>query len=342
VVVIHGSSDATVAPINGRQVISQYATTLDLVLGKGTASKYITDVPTSTANFTVPGTGGRQYTVSKYDNTQDKRTLIQFISVNGMGHAWSGGNVSGSYTDPKGPDASQFLVDYFFSFTNGATTSSSTGSTTTSSTTATTSTSATVTTGSSIATSTTTTTSTTSTTTGGTKIAVLTSITGEDGYVGKLLADGYSTTVCKAGDKGMFNSDDYRAILSFATNSIPQNAKVQSAVLKITRQTLSGSLRPLIVDIKSGTFGPSTQLTLSSYNAAATLSDIGRVPIPASDNADSTLSLPANALQYTLGTNGRIQFRLRQDASAATTFAANTLQMYPPRSLEYHVLDSKV
>jgi hypothetical protein len=58
VLVIHGTSDYTVQVVNGRQVVSQFATTLDLVLGKGKALGYITDVPTATTKGQVPN-GGR-------------------------------------------------------------------------------------------------------------------------------------------------------------------------------------------------------------------------------------------------------------------------------------------
>ena len=41
------------------------------------------------------------------------RVVQEQIEVEGLGHAWSGGAAGGSYTDPRGPSASDAIHDFF-------------------------------------------------------------------------------------------------------------------------------------------------------------------------------------------------------------------------------------
>jgi len=105
VLVVHGTSDYTVYPINGKQVTQQYVTTLDYVLGDGDSLGYISIIPTDYTDGQVPG--GRAYRTNNYADVKpgSGKVLVKYIEVTGMGHAWSGGSTAGTYTDPNGPDA---------------------------------------------------------------------------------------------------------------------------------------------------------------------------------------------------------------------------------------------
>ncbi|HSK83855.1 MAG TPA: hypothetical protein VK902_10740, partial [Rubrobacter sp.] len=56
--------------------------------------------------------GGYAYTHATYRDA-GRRAIAERWTVHGLRHAWSGGSSSGTYTDPKGPDASAEMVRFF-------------------------------------------------------------------------------------------------------------------------------------------------------------------------------------------------------------------------------------
>ena len=95
-IVFHGDRDTTVHPVNGDEVATQARA--------GVAHR--TEVDRGTSK------GGMAFTRTIHRNTTDKAVLEQWV-LHGAGHAWSGGSASGSYTDPKGPDASREMMRFF-------------------------------------------------------------------------------------------------------------------------------------------------------------------------------------------------------------------------------------
>ena len=104
-IVFHGDRDTTVHPVNGDEVLAQ---------AKAGAT-HLTEVDRGTS----PGGMGFTRTVHRDDAG---RTMLEQWVLHGAGHAWSGGSAAGSYTDPKGPDASREMMRFFLEHNAGATT----------------------------------------------------------------------------------------------------------------------------------------------------------------------------------------------------------------------------
>jgi poly(hydroxyalkanoate) depolymerase family esterase len=103
-IVFHGDRDTTVHPGNGDQVLAQWAKA-------HSNSMAGTKLRITEQRGQVPA--GHGYTRSLYRDAHD-RTVLERWWVHGAGHAWSGGSAKGSFTDPKGPEASAEMVRFFF------------------------------------------------------------------------------------------------------------------------------------------------------------------------------------------------------------------------------------
>src|SRR3954447_14539282 len=99
-VVIHGTADTTVAPVNAQHVLQQ------------SLSAYRLDIahPSTLSRDQVPG--GHPYTRRRWTDRQGTLTH-ELLTVEGLGHAWSGGAPGASYTDPRGPDATEAIWSFF-------------------------------------------------------------------------------------------------------------------------------------------------------------------------------------------------------------------------------------
>lgn len=98
----HGLADPIVHPVNGEQVITQWAQTHYRIDG---GEDQVDVVPLNVSEGIVKG--GRAYIQQIYKGN------LELWLVNGMHHAWSGGSEKGKYTDPLGPDATSIIWDFF-------------------------------------------------------------------------------------------------------------------------------------------------------------------------------------------------------------------------------------
>ena len=108
-IVFHGTDDMVAVPINGDQVVQQWMQTNYLASGGAYAASL--DEPTAVTPGQTPG--GYSYLVSTWGLPGRDDEVQAYWKVGGMGHAWSGGNPSGSYTDPLGPNASLAMYQFF-------------------------------------------------------------------------------------------------------------------------------------------------------------------------------------------------------------------------------------
>jgi poly(hydroxyalkanoate) depolymerase family esterase len=94
-IVFHGDQDSTVNPRNADLILAQFE--------GGELEKRVERKQVS---------GGHAYTRTCYIDPAGSVLLESWV-VHGEAHAWSGGSRAGSYTDPKGPDATREMFRFF-------------------------------------------------------------------------------------------------------------------------------------------------------------------------------------------------------------------------------------
>jgi poly(hydroxyalkanoate) depolymerase family esterase len=100
-IVVHGDADDTVHPDNGFHL-------------------YAVSSPEGMTTETQSGRepSGREWTRHLQRDAAGK-VVAEYWVIHGTGHAWSGGSTRGSYTDPKGPDATAAMLRFFLEHEGG-------------------------------------------------------------------------------------------------------------------------------------------------------------------------------------------------------------------------------
>jgi poly(hydroxyalkanoate) depolymerase family esterase len=106
VIVFHGDADATVNRNNGSGVVRQHVAG-HREHGHGTHAGIAVVEETGCI-------GGRKFT-RQIHQEKTGSVLAEQWTVHGTGHAWSGGSLDGSYTDFRGPNASEEMLRFFMS-----------------------------------------------------------------------------------------------------------------------------------------------------------------------------------------------------------------------------------
>ena len=101
--VIQGTLDTAVPPINAVELVRQY-----LALNGHAAAKADRLAALPQPDHVGKTTeGGRVVTIS--DWTNGTSVIVRHVLVEGLGHAWSGGDEQYAYNDAHGPDATALL-----------------------------------------------------------------------------------------------------------------------------------------------------------------------------------------------------------------------------------------
>jgi poly(hydroxyalkanoate) depolymerase family esterase len=104
--VIHGEADVVVHPRNAEQIVAQLRKFAELLTARpqplrGPLERYVTGV-------------GRSY--RQRDYVRSDQVLLRSILIDGLGHAWSGGNEREVFNDSTPPDASRLIWDFLAKF----------------------------------------------------------------------------------------------------------------------------------------------------------------------------------------------------------------------------------
>lgn len=102
-IAFHGDCDTTVSPVNVDHLVDQWLQATSHEQGRSPHSAKVERGRVA---------DGQAYTRSLYHDASGHAIVEKWL-VHQAGHAWSGGSPEGSFTDPRGPDASTELLRFF-------------------------------------------------------------------------------------------------------------------------------------------------------------------------------------------------------------------------------------
>jgi len=104
--VIHGTHDSVVHPHNAEQIVRQFRRFAELL---GTPPEPLSDGVEQRIS-----SKGRSY--RRRDYARSDRLLLRSILIEGLGHAWSGGDERFRFNDAAQPDTSRLIWDFLSTF----------------------------------------------------------------------------------------------------------------------------------------------------------------------------------------------------------------------------------
>lgn len=101
--VIHGEADPAVSARNGQRIAHSW------VLAYGSSGTDEPPSPTRAELVEVP----ERYPATRTAWEDDAFGAVELVRIQELGHAWSGGHPPGTFVDPRGPDASSRVLEFF-------------------------------------------------------------------------------------------------------------------------------------------------------------------------------------------------------------------------------------
>lgn len=103
---IHGKLDTIVAPRNAAALAREYLALNGIAVPPGSEST----LPDADRDARETPDGERAYRVREW--SIDGRPIVRLVEIDGLGHAWSGGDASLPFNDARGPDSTAMLGDW--------------------------------------------------------------------------------------------------------------------------------------------------------------------------------------------------------------------------------------
>jgi poly(3-hydroxybutyrate) depolymerase len=104
--VVHGDCDNTVDAVNAERIVEQARALAEM---EGAPARPLEPGPERRA-------AGSGLAYRRRDYTRNGRIVVRKIIVEGLGHAWSGGDGRHPHNDPRGPDASRLVWEFLREF----------------------------------------------------------------------------------------------------------------------------------------------------------------------------------------------------------------------------------
>jgi poly(3-hydroxybutyrate) depolymerase len=109
VIIMQGAADPVVKPVNAEHTRDMWLAMNALSLGAGARAA----TPTTPTNEQRHESGGLGVVESCYQSRAGATGCdVMTLFIDGLGHAWSGGSKAGTFTDERGPDATEAILRF--------------------------------------------------------------------------------------------------------------------------------------------------------------------------------------------------------------------------------------